>query len=779
MTDQPLPQIPGYELQKELGVGGMATVYLARQTSLDRKVAIKVMRTSLREGDDGERTEKRFLREGRMLARLSHKNVCGIYDIAKVGSVAYIAMEYIEGGTLGDHLRRGMTAADAIGVTVQLASALAAAHALGIVHRDLKPANVMMRGKVPVLTDFGIARDLSGDRTEITGDNILGTPHYMSPEQISGKPIDGRSDVYSLGAMLYELLTGTQPYQGDSPIAVCMQHLQAPIPQLPEQFADLQPVIDRMLAKDRDERLPDMGSVVVALRSVLMENADLRQALRFDVGLPLSEQMRGLGFSYDGPDEDTLRELLKRTPRPQKPVVRETAAQPVAPAVAPPDRRKLWLGGGAALLVLLLLGLWFALVPRELSDKDRALLETLATVFDDRLAAGKLVRLPNESAAHALDLMQDLSTSHKLVVERRAKLRAEVEKQVQALVASDGQFGAARSLLADAAPAFAEDELEQRLAQLDEAQRALTRDADLRQRASALEALLASESGLDSPELGPKLAELAAIAGAGDARYQALEQRVRKGLDARLQQALATSDLAAALAQRDRIAELFPDDPAARAAAVAADQLGVRLEAGRTRGQVEQLLRDSRFAPGTIVEVLAGLESLRYAGLDEAERTLRDQLLLRTEREATNALQVMDLPQARSLLGPVLQRYPDSAALRSLEGKVAAAEQAALARERAKEEAARAGRLAIDAAPWGRVLKVVGSDGREQPLGGDAATPLLLTLPEGEYTVTVQGPDGRTQQVAKAQVARSKVSAAELRFAALDADAYLKQAGFR
>ena len=781
MTDQPLPQIPGYELQKELGVGGMATVYLARQTSLDRKVAIKVMRTNLREGDDGERTEKRFLREGRMLARLSHKNVCGIYDIAKVGNVAYIAMEYIEGGTLGDHLRRGMTAAEAIGVTVQLASALAAAHALGIVHRDLKPANVMMRGRVPVLTDFGIARDLSGDRTEITGDNILGTPHYMSPEQISGKPIDGRSDVYSLGAMLYELLTGTQPYQGDSPIAVCMQHLQAPIPQLPEHFADLQPVIDRMLAKDRDERLPDMASVVVALRTVLMENPALRQALRFDVGLPLSEQMRGLGFSYDGPDEDTLRELLKRTPRPQKPMVRDSGPPSrVQPApLPPPDRRKAWIAGAAALLVLLAVGLWFAFGSRELSDKDRALLETLATVFDDRLAAGKLVRPPNESAAHALDLMQELSTSHKLVVERRQRLRAEVENQVKALVATDGQFGAARSLLAEAAPAFDEDELAQRLAQLDDAQRALTRDADVRQRGDALETLLASEGGLDSPELGARLAELAAIAGATDARYQALEQRVRKGLDARLQQALAASDLAAALAQRDRIAELFPDDPAARAAAVAADQLSVRLQAGRTRGTIEQLLRDGRFTPGTIVEVLAGLESLRYAGLDEAERVLREQLLDRTAREANSALQAMDLPLARSLLGPVLQRYPDSAALRILEGKVATAEQAALARERAAEEAARAGRLALDAVPWGKVLKVVGSDGREQPLGQDAATPLLLTLPEGEYTITVQGPDGRSQQTAKAQVARGKVSAAELRFAALDADAYLKQAGFR
>ena len=311
MTAHAPPQVPGYKLERELGVGGMATVYLATQISLDRKVAIKILRVSAKDSTDPERQEKRFLREGRMLARLSHKNVCGIYDIAKVGDQAYIAMEYIEGGTLGDQLRQGMTAADAISVIVQLAGALAAAHDIGIVHRDLKPANVMMRGKMPVLTDFGIARDLSPDRTEITGDNILGTPNYMSPEQISGMPIDGRSDVYSLGCMLFELLTGRQPYKGDSPIAVCMQHLQAPIPELPEDFAELQPVIDAMMAKNPDDRPADMPAVVVALRTALMDSTMLRQALRFDTELPWSEQLRELGFSFDGPGGEQLRASLK------------------------------------------------------------------------------------------------------------------------------------------------------------------------------------------------------------------------------------------------------------------------------------------------------------------------------------------------------------------------------------------------------------------------------------------------------------------------------------
>ena len=173
----------------------MATVFLATQISLDRQVAIKILRTE--NDDDPERTERRFLREGRILAKITHRNVCGIYDIAKVGNVAYIAMEFLDGGTLVDRQRDGIAVGESIAIVVQVASALQEAHNQGIVHRDLKPANVMMRGgKVPVLTDFGIARELASHQTRITTENmIVGTPVYMSPEQVTGGEIDVRSDI--------------------------------------------------------------------------------------------------------------------------------------------------------------------------------------------------------------------------------------------------------------------------------------------------------------------------------------------------------------------------------------------------------------------------------------------------------------------------------------------------------------------------------------------------------------------------------------------------------
>lgn len=386
MSQEP-PQIPGYDVLHELGAGGMATVYLANQLSLERKVAIKVLRGASPEpGTAGDRAEKRFLREAQMLARLSHINVCGIYDVAKAGEIPYIAMEYIDGGTLGDRLRRGMTAAEAISAVVQLASALSTVHAIGIVHRDLKPENVMMRGKVPVLTDFGIARDASLDRTELTGDHILGTATYMSPEQINGQPIDPRSDVYSLGAILFELLTGRPPYQGDSPMVVCVQHLQAPIPSLPPPLCDLQPVIEGMLTKDRNFRFPDMTSVVSALRATLLESAALRTELRFTSDRPWNEQLRDLGFSFEGLGAGALREAANRAP----------SAEPAAPdSPSPSDpkfpRRRTFdrgrLVGGLALtgaLALAAVVLWRGLGdPRESAEPAQQA-ATDAASFDRR-----------------------------------------------------------------------------------------------------------------------------------------------------------------------------------------------------------------------------------------------------------------------------------------------------------------------------------------------------------------------------------------------------------
>ena len=205
-------QIPGYEILRPLGSGGMSTVYLALQRSLDRKVAVKVMRRS---GDpdsaDARQIERRFLLEGRMMAKLPHRNIAAVYDIVSNDSVAYIAMEYLGGGALIDRMRSGIDLADAVSVIVQIAGALEFAHSHGVVHRDLKPANIMFRdGGTPVLTDFGIARyqDGSGMRLTQTG-MLVGTPTYMSPEQINGVAVDGRADQYSLGILFYELLTGS------------------------------------------------------------------------------------------------------------------------------------------------------------------------------------------------------------------------------------------------------------------------------------------------------------------------------------------------------------------------------------------------------------------------------------------------------------------------------------------------------------------------------------------------------------------------------------------
>ncbi len=801
MSDAPKPVIPGYELKHELGAGGMATVYLAVQTSLDRKVAIKVMHVSSKDEEGPERIEKRFLREGRMLARLSHRNVCGIYDIAKVGDIAYIAMEYLDGGTLSDRLRRGMTAGDAIGVIVQLAAALSAAHALGIVHRDLKPANVMMRGKVPVLSDFGIARDLSPDRTEITGDSILGTPNYMSPEQISGKDIDGRADIYSLGAMLFELLTGNRPYVGDSPIAVCMQHLQAPIPELPPTFADLQPIIDGMMAKDREERFADMASVIVELRAILQESQVLREALRFDTDLPWSEQLRELGFSFDTTGNAEVRVALAAS-RAAAQNSRETARlrtegtgprtntqrlrdQPARdnPATAPtPEPKKsrtaMFAIIGVVVAVLIAVGAWWAFGEERLSAGQLALLRGSSKQFDVQLAAGNLVVPQDDSALDSLQGMFTISRKHPDVSSREEKFKQAIDAKFAELN-TDAEFGEARDLLTQSALVFSDSELDERLAKLDAAQASASRDEEVVARLNQVELLLTGPQGLNDPALASALAELVRLSVPTDPRYGDLTNRISGLLGSRLQAAVAARELGTAVAVRDRLRELLPDADATRNADAAVEQLGNLLAAQATQSQTLELLREEPLRVDTIELVLANLTTLEAAKLTEVVASVRSQLLARSSEAARKALADKDLPRARALLTPMLARFSADNGLSALDVQLSADEKRQADALRAKEEAMSAGRLALDASPWGEVLSVVGSDGKEQPLTAGVATPLLMTLPEGRYTITVQGPDGKSRQQAAAEVKRGQLSVTALRFAALDADAYLKQAGYR
>lgn len=260
-----------YEILEEIGQGAMGTVYRARDPLIERTVAIKTVDIAQlrREGADAE---ARFLREAQSAGRLSHPNIVTIYDVGETDNLAYIAMEYLSGPTLRDLLDHSRMPLDlAFDTARQMAEALAFAHAHGVTHRDVKPSNVVVtghRGRIK-LTDFGIAHLANSEHTQ-TG-QMLGSPRYMSPEQVKGSEIDGRSDIFSLGAVLYEMLTGRYAFDGDSLATIVYRVVH----DAPVDPADLRPglpaglvqLLGRMLNKSPQDR-PDAHAVVAALHAL-------------------------------------------------------------------------------------------------------------------------------------------------------------------------------------------------------------------------------------------------------------------------------------------------------------------------------------------------------------------------------------------------------------------------------------------------------------------------------------------------------------------------------
>ncbi|MBY4596749.1 serine/threonine protein kinase [bacterium BD-1] len=263
--------IPGYRILRPIGEGGMASVFLAMQESLDREVALKVMSPALAANPE---FASRFLTEGKITAKLQHPNLVTVYDIGSHGSVYYLAAEYIPGGTLKERITEGgLDVGHILDIAGDIASGLDFAHQKGFVHRDVKPGNVLFRndGRV-VLADFGIAKAMDGSNSSTVAGASIGTPDYMSPEQARGEPVDGRSDLYSLGTVLYEMLVGTPPYQASDAFTVALMHVTHPVPVLPEPYTWLQPLIDGLMAKEPAQRF-NTGAAFVEALNKLVANA--------------------------------------------------------------------------------------------------------------------------------------------------------------------------------------------------------------------------------------------------------------------------------------------------------------------------------------------------------------------------------------------------------------------------------------------------------------------------------------------------------------------------
>ncbi|MBM3180441.1 MAG: serine/threonine protein kinase [Chloroflexi bacterium] len=269
-----------YRLVERLGQGGMATVYKAYEAALGRYVAIKVLPQFFARDPN---FLKRFRREAKAVAQLSHPNIVPIHSYGEEGNVIYIAMQFVEGGTLKHGRDRVFSAEEALRLLLPITRALGYAHARGIIHRDIKPSNVLLAdGNWPVLADFGLAQ-MAESSTKLTGTGVgMGTPAYMSPEQGQGAKVDARTDIYSLGIMLYEMVTGDVPFHADTPMAIVIKHLSAPMP-LPRQVKkdipkEVEEIILKATAKSPDNRYQSADEMATSIEQAMSSPSAVSKA---------------------------------------------------------------------------------------------------------------------------------------------------------------------------------------------------------------------------------------------------------------------------------------------------------------------------------------------------------------------------------------------------------------------------------------------------------------------------------------------------------------------
>ncbi len=546
----------------------MATVYLAIQESVDREVALKVMSPALLvDSDFGER----FLREARIAAKLHHRHVVGIHDVGHAGNQHYIAMEYVAGGPIECGHGVALDPAFALRVVREIASALAYAQEKGIVHRDVKPDNILLREDgSAVLTDFGIARAHEAALRMTRTGAIVGTPHYMSPEQARGRAVDGRADLYSLGIVLHEMLVGQVPYRAEDSLAVGIKHITEPLPKLPPALAVLQPLLDRLLAKEPQDRFQDGHEVVAAI-------ADIERAQDW---APASA-MRGVSVRSDTPLDGLQPMYAGDTPPPSGEVapggraeprlgrIDDIAAAAVAPAMraqravpaAPVRRRR---GRGMLLAAAMLLGVVAA--AWHYQDALRHLLPR--TEFNDTLSraqkaldAGHLTGHQGDSArelylaARAQDPDNDIARRGLEEVAKRLLDQAQQALARDDLSAAQSALDTARDLLGGGIEV---DRLAQAIKQRQARQSAQT-DATAQSLERAAAALAAGRIvGADG---AATLYQGVLAQDAGNAIAQAGLRKCADALAEQARAALAAGDLDGASARSDDIARILPGYP--------------------------------------------------------------------------------------------------------------------------------------------------------------------------------------------------------------------------
>jgi serine/threonine-protein kinase len=288
-TQRSMQQIPGYQLLEKIGSGAMATVFKARQISLDRIVAVKVL--PKKHMSDPEMVD-RFYAEGRAAAQLNHANIVQAIEVGKAGDFHYFVMEYVEGHSVYEHLRDqgSYEEPEALDIIIQIADALNHVHSKGMMHRDVKPKNIMItRNGVPKLADMGLAREVTDvAAAEAEAGKAYGTPYYISPEQIRGdRNVDFRADIYGLGATFYHMVTGRVPFEGPNPSAVMHKHLKEALEPPDHVNSDLSQgvseIIEVMMAKIREERYASTGDLLEDLRAVARGEPPLQARRKFEL----------------------------------------------------------------------------------------------------------------------------------------------------------------------------------------------------------------------------------------------------------------------------------------------------------------------------------------------------------------------------------------------------------------------------------------------------------------------------------------------------------------